>query len=214
MDDKYLKNYKEFFNPFRKNSEVLKILIVFGILIVNTGFVFAAAELGVGSPYYKNNPLKIYPGQEREIVFDIYNCPSRAETCDKQNIIAEVSLVEGKEIASLVSGSKYNLDFGDTGKIRLKISIPNNAAIGDSYNVKMLLQSVPEGSGVQVGVGYNIEFPVLVKEASEVPADYVPIAGETQETTGMFLVIVIILSIVILIAIISIYIMLKKRRRV
>ena len=51
----------------------IKLVLVAMLLLLNIGFVLA---LSVNSPYYKNNPLEMYPGQEREILFNMQNCPS------------------------------------------------------------------------------------------------------------------------------------------
>ena len=182
----------------------LKIgLLVFAVLLVNTSFVFA---LAVNSPYYNSNPLKVYAGQEKEIVFDIYNCPSMSDTCDKEDIVATVTLEEGNEIAEITSGSEYNLDFGSSGKIRLSVSIPSDAAMNEEYLIRMAVQSIPEGAGVRMGIKYNVEFPVVVTDAANVPDDYVPnTVSKGEKTNYMLLIVILVFVILILIIVLAIY---------
>src|SRR3989344_4312871 len=164
----------------------LKIgLLVFAVLLVNTSFVLA---LAVNSPYYNSNPLKVYAGQEKEIVFDIYNCPPMSDSCDKEDIAATVTLEEGSEIAEITSGSEYNLDFGSSGKIRMSV------------------QSIPEGAGVRMGIKYNVEFPVVVTDAANVPDDYVPnTVSKGEKTNYMLLIVILVFVILILIIVLAIY---------
>jgi len=193
------------------NRNLKLSLIVFVVLLVNTSFILA---LAVNSPYYNSNPLKAYAGQEKEIVFDVYNCPSMSDTCDKEDIVATVLLEEGSEIAEITSGSSYNLDFGDSGKIKMKISIPSNAAMNEEYLIRMTVQSVPKGDGVRMGVKYNVEFPVIVTDASNVPEDYVPNTQTKSENTNyIFLIIILIIVIMILIIVFSIYKILYDLRK-
>ena len=175
----------------------IKLVLVIMLLLVNTGFVLA---LSVNSPYYKNNPLEMYPGQEREILFNMQNCPSLLDSCDKEDVSVVVSLEEGSEIAEIVGNENYKIDYGTSdSNIRLKVNIPDNAAIGTEYLVKILVSADPKDSGsVQLGLKYNIEFPVVIKDASNVA---VVLGEETATSNNIFnmVLVVIILSIIILV---------------
>ena len=175
----------------------IKLVLVAMLLLLNIGFVLA---LSVNSPYYKNNPLEMYPGQEREILFNMQNCPSLLDSCDKEDIEVVVSLEEGSEIAKIISGENYKIDYGTSdSNIKLKVSIPNNVAIGTEYLVKILVSADPKNSGsVQLGLKYNIEFPVVIKDASNVAV----VLGEGTTTSNnifSMVLVVIILSIISLV---------------
>ena len=175
----------------------IKLVLVIMLLLVNTGFVLA---LSVNSPYYKNNPLEMYPGQEREILFNMQNCPSLLDSCDKEDVSVVVSLEEGSEIAEIVGNENYKIDYGTSdSNIRLKVNIPDNAAIGTEYLVKILVSADPKDSGsVQLGLKYNIEFPVVIKDASNVAV----VLGEGTTTSNnifSMVLVVIILSIISLV---------------
>ena len=175
----------------------IKLVLVIMLLLVNTGFVLA---LSVNSPYYKNNPLEMYPGQEREILFNMQNCPSLLDSCDKEDVSVVVSLEEGSEIAEIVGNENYKIDYGTSdSNIRLKVNIPDNTAIGTEYLVKILVSADPKDSGsVQLGLKYNIEFPVVIKDASNVAV----VLGEGTTTSNnifSMVLVVIILSIISLV---------------
>jgi len=174
----------------------IKLVLVAMLLLLNIGFVLA---LSVNSPYYKNNPLEMYPGQEREILFNMQNCPSLLDSCDKEDIEVVVSLEEGSEIAKIVSGENYKIDYGTSdSNIRLKVNIPDNTAIGTEYLVKILVSADPKNSGsVQLGLKYNVEFPVVVKDASDVEVVPETVASSSQIVN--MIIVVIVLSIIILV---------------
>ena len=175
----------------------IKLVLVAMLLLLNIGFVLA---LSVNSPYYKNNPLEMYPGQEREILFNMQNCPSLLDSCDKEDVSVVVSLEEGSEIAEIVGNENYKIDYGTSdSNIRLKVNIPDNTAIGTEYLVKILVSADPKDSGsVQLGLKYNIEFPVVIKDASNVAV----VLGEGTTTSNnifSMVLVVIILSIISLV---------------
>ena len=131
------------------------------VLLVSTNFVFS---LSISSPYHKNNLLLMYPGQEREISFNLQNCPSRAETCSREDEKVSVALEQGYEIAQITSGNTYTIPYGSSNKnILLRVKIPANTAIGTEYSIKFTVTSLPPDEGsVQMGLRYNVEFPVLI----------------------------------------------------
>ncbi len=113
----------------------------------------------------------MYPGQERDISFNLQNCPSLSETCEGGKIEVSVFIEEGAEIAEIVSGEEYKIPYGtaDTN-ILLHVAIPATVAVGTEYSVKFVIKPTPEDSGdqIQLGVEYTVEFPVIIKDQSEV----------------------------------------------
>lgn len=152
-------------------------LLVLAVLIVSASGVFA----GISSPYWGGsnpNPLKMYPGETKDVYFNLQNCPSLADSCSKTDDNLVVSLLEGSEIAQITSGDKYTVPYGTAdSNVVLKVTIPENAAIGTAYNVKFSVSTVSAGTGtVQLGVGYNVDFPVEVVSKVVAPA---PVPSET-----------------------------------
>lgn len=180
------------------NSIKLIILALAVLLSVNS-----ILALGVSSPYWKDNPLNMYPGQIKDVAFTLVNKP------DAETAKAFVAMEDNAEIAEITSGAEYNVIPGSTNtKVILKISVPETATIGSIYNVKFSVKSAPseEEGTVQLIMGYNINFPVKIVEQSQVSED------QTQEIepkgTNWALWIVIILAILIIS-----YFFLKKKKR-
>ena len=84
----------------------------------------------------------------------------------------------------------------------LKISIPESAKIGDSYNIKFSVKSAPkkETGNVQLNIGYNIDFPVIITEKSSVQEAQDQTLPE-QKTNFNTIILSIITLIVIIIGI-------------
>ncbi len=133
-----------------------KLIILSALLILNLIIIPA---LGVNSPYWQGNPLKIRPGETKDVSFPLEN------SVNEKTTEATVSLIEGGEIAQIISGEKYIVEPGNKDKnIILRINISQNAKLGDKHNVNFSVQYSPaEGSGnVQLNVKYNVDFPVEV----------------------------------------------------
>ena len=103
------------------NSCKLIIILVF-FLSINS--VFA---LGVNRPYWSENPLKMYSGETREISFGLVNGVNEPTTEAVASITGEA------DIAQILSGNKYIVEPGSFNqKIRLKITMPSTATIGQN----------------------------------------------------------------------------------
>lgn len=94
---------------------------IFTILILNLFFV---KSLGVASPYWSDNPLKISPGEK--IIFNL----SLQNVVGEEDFLIKVSMIDdGQGIAKLIEGEKeYFIPLGsyDT-KIPIEINIPKSA---------------------------------------------------------------------------------------
>ena len=152
-------------------------LITIGILIIlSINLVFA---LGVNSPYWQTNPLKMYPGETKEVVFPLVNSVNEPTT------EATVSLTKGNEIAEIISGDKYNVNPGENDKnIVLRITIPENAKIGDDYGVGFKVLYIPAGESgnVKLNVEYNIDFPVQIVSQADATSTTNPDTSITPNT--------------------------------
>jgi len=188
-------------NKFR-----IKIMsLVFAILLVSTGCVLA---FGISTPYWDDHPLEMYPGQTKEVAFNLQNCPSLREDCEEEDVDVIAVFEDGEEIAEIISGTEYNVLYGTANtNIILKVSIPEDADIGDSYNVAFYVTSPAEGDGgnIQLGVKYNIGFPVDVVEKPAEPGEP---PSDVKGINWTLWIIVIIIIIIILIVII----LLRKKR--
>jgi len=82
------------------------------------------------------------------------------------------------------------------------VSIPESASVGDSYNVKLSIGAPNDetGGNIQLGVGYNVEFPVNVVEE------------EITEKPGVSTTTIVVIVLLVLIAIGVLFWLLKKRK--
>jgi hypothetical protein len=183
---------------------ILLTLTVLAIFLVSTGGVFA--EFAVSTPYWNNNPLEMYPGESKEVQFNLQNCPALLESCDSGDIIVTAEFEEGNEIAEVMSGLEYSVPYGTANtNLLLRVSIPESAKIGESYNIKFSLSSPPEpqeGGNVQLGIVYGVSFPVKVVEKPVV---------EGEEVEGPNYLLWVIIALIIILLIIIVIILRKKR---
>ena len=170
------------------NIKITTLIIIF---LCSINYV---AALGVSSPYWEEHPLKMHPGQSKEVSFSLVNKPN-AELAN-----AIVELIQGEQIAEITSGKFYSVAPGTTDtKVILKLDIPENAKIGDVFDVKFTVKAgAPEDEGtVQIAVGYNVNFPIIIVEESEIPEE--KIIPKTSEKTNINWVIWLIIIITLII---------------
>lgn len=153
------------------NIKIIMTLVVLTLLGVPS-----IMALSVSSPYWDNNPLVMSPGEIREISFTIANKETDPTTT------ALVTLKESGGITQLISGTEYSVIPGGNTKVKLRISIPENANAGDKYDIEFVVKSVPQEEGtIQLGISYNIGFPiqiveetVIIPESDKKPINLVP----------------------------------------
>jgi len=179
-----------------RNIILTGFLILFSISLVSS--------LGLNSPYWKDNPLKMYAGETKYIQFSLENSVN-----EQENAKVVVSLVDSGGIAEIVGNTEFIVPPGSKDqKIILKISLPKDAEIERVYNIKFSVRptSTSQTGNVQLNIGYDAEFPVLVTEKSEVSQDQVP--GEESKLNIIFLIIPAVLIAIILI----LYFVYKKKQ--
>lgn len=189
------------------NRAIRATITTLAIFLVATQLVSA---FGISTPYWKAYPLEILPGETKEVPFNLQNCPSLSETCDKTEINVIVSLEEGQGITEITSGDSYQIPYGTANtNVVLKLTIPEDAKSGDSYNIKFSVTSAPkdESGNIQLGVKYNVEFPVKVIESTQVSENTEkPEKAEVNTTSTTILIILSVLIILIII-----YLVMRKK---
>lgn len=178
------------------NKYIISALLIIGIIMLATQVL----ALDISAPYWNSNPLKMYPGESREISFTLSNSIN-----EKASAKAQIKIEESQGIAELASQSEYIVPPGsNNNKVKLKISIPSTANIGETYNVRFSVKSLPadEQANIQLNVAYNVEFPVQIISKSE--SDFMP--REKNYATS-----ILILILVIIIAIIAVFLLKKKK---
>lgn len=134
-----------------------------------SSMVFA---FGVSSPYWKDNSLEMYPGQSKTVTLNLQNLADGAG-----DVVAELELVESSGISSLVR-ERYDVDAGEQVDAGLRVSVPSDAEVGDSYNIEVSVKTLTSGEspGVAFGTGMTTAFQVNVVEKPEMPISTTTIA--------------------------------------
>lgn len=158
---------------------------------------------GLNSPYWKDNPLKMYAGETKYVEFNLENSVS-----EQENAKAAVSIIGSGGIAQIIGPTEFNIPPGSKdNKIIIKISIPKDTEIGKTYNVRFSVRALnPQEQGiVQINVGYDSEFPVIVVEKSE--------ASTTDSNNKLSIanMVVIVVVPILIITIIVLYFVYRKK---
>jgi hypothetical protein len=166
----------------------IKIISLVLVCLVSINFVLA---LGVSSPYWEENPLKIAPGETRQVEFILVNRP----TGETQTAV--VTLINDGGIAEVISGTEYTIKPGEGENVMFRITAPENAKIGNSYDVEFEVQSSSSEEGqVPVSLGYNVKFPVqIVKQSDISPAITVKGTSEGLAIGWIILTLIVVVSI-------------------
>ena len=175
----------------------IKIISLVFVILLSFNFVYA----GVSSPYWKDNPLKMYPGETREdIGFTLVNRP------DSEVEQVVVTMENDAGIAQITSGDKYTINPGSLNtKVLLKISVPEGSNVGDAYNIKFSVSSAPKDKGdVQISIRYSVDFPVIIIEKPTTPT-------LTKETQGLGMAWIFGIGIIIILILI-IYLVIKRSK--
>lgn len=176
------------------------LIIISGILV--SGF-------GVG---FESNKLKLYPGEVLDSSFILQNYQDNAGVLN-----IEVNIEEGTDYMSLTNGNVFEVPVQSSIIAPVKVSVPQDAKIGDVYKVKVLFRAsggeAEKESGKNTAVGFlfsqrrNIDIEVVPKPA---PAE--PEAPASQPTsTANNAVWWWILGIVVLIIIIWMIVRARKK---
>lgn len=183
------------------NSSIKFIIVLLSIFLVSTNVI----AFGISATQYTDSsPLAMYPGQTLELQINLQNCPQLG--CENTNDAEVVATIEeGSNIAELPDGNNYNVPFGthDTF-LKLRISIPENANIGDSDKVNVKFTGPPsEDAGtVQLGIVYNYKVPIIIKSQEEVEQNQPTIPKGEINLTVILTIIAVIIIIIIVVALI------------
>lgn len=116
--------------------------------------------LGISSPYWDTRPLEMSPGETRDVEFSLTN------KIDAETATAFVEIEKDAGIAEIIGKSEYTVLPGTTNtKIIMRVSIPEDASIGELYYLGFSVKSIPSEEGtVQMSISYDVDFPVVITE--------------------------------------------------
>jgi hypothetical protein len=179
--------------------------------ILNVGVIFLAAlamlnhitAFGVGSEFWEQNPLKMYPGEERTITLVLQNMAGT------EDVNAKGSILEGAEIAKISDPvDKYLVPGGEKTEVGLKIKIPYDVPIGSAYNIQLDFVTIPSEEADVLGFSNSIEKNIPVTVVDKVIQPETEEATKERSSSG---IIGLIVGVMALIAIIVVLMAKKKQ---
>lgn len=162
------------------------------------GISFVSA-FAVGGPYLPNKELILAQNSgTSDLQYTLQNGGGATEA-----ITVKVNILEGSEVTALTDTSDiYTVNPGDIIPVNLKITIPENATVGETYNVRLEFITAPAGQPGQFGIGTGEEqsFTVVVGEK---------IVPEKQGNGTLLYIIIGIL----LVLVIMVLVLIKRKNR-
>ncbi len=190
-----------------KTTAIGTIILVVLILLTSSVIAFS-----VSAPYLENKQLKLYPGAEANLKFDLQNSGATTDT------ITKVEIVEGAEITELADGKDtYTISPGGLTTVNIKITIPNDMDLGQTRHIKLSFTAKDEeAGGFSIGSSIGQEFDVVIGEIppTPAPAEEAEKAEISQkEISNTKLINYLIAGLIILIIIYYVILRIKKTKR-
>lgn len=185
----------------RKKTKKLLAISLILIISVIFGSSFVSA-FGIGSAYHKDNPLKLSPGETKEIIFNLQNMPG------PESITVRPSIRKGSEILELINTQDILVAVGNSIDVIAKVTVPNNAKIGDVYPVEVTFTAVTAGNAGTFGLGSSVgrNFDVIIVPTEEETAKLAE-----QKQISSWRIYLIIGIVILILAISAILFRLKKK---
>lgn len=122
-----------------------------------------ASAYGVSSPYWKGNPLRIAPGDTKEVSITLQNM-------DAKDIKINAEITRGSDIAS-IQKNEYIVPAGTKNtEILVTVKIPEDVKLNEEYEITISSKEINSGTtgGVALGVAFETTFEVIVSDVEKV----------------------------------------------
>ena len=159
---------------------------------------------GIGFP----EVMEVYPGETMDKELRILNLNP-----DDPDMIYRGTILGGGDIVSFKGDGEFNAPSGQVTKVPLRVRVPSDAVIGQTYEIRMFFRSeavgetggaASGGGSVQFNKGYGFSFDVKV-----IPK---PVTPETETPAGTNYTWLWILAIAVIIVIVWIILSRKKKK--
>lgn len=186
-----------------KKNKTMKRCLIIGILFL---FVLPlVSAIGVGSIYTgTESPLRLIPGEEKVVFLELQNWDG------EEDIALEGEILKGMDMAYL-KDSKISVAYQQKINIEMVVKAPENAKIGDVYNIEYIFRQVPpeqKGGTLTFSQSLIRNFDVfIVEEAVLEPVPPTPVS-KAGFRVGFGWVILLIIAIIIVL----VWIVIKKKR--
>lgn len=178
-------------------------IFIFTILLVTSVNAF-----GVTTFYYEGHPLILNPGSARDTQLILQNEKG------SDPVTIKVELTSGSDIAQITGRTQFDLNSGANNiPVDIKITLPENAIIGDEYTVGVTFNTVakPGNKMLELGTQISKSIPVVVSEIRETP-EFVVIPKKTLKDMIPFGGLSSIIIVLVLLALV-IFIIRKKKKK-
>jgi len=179
------------------------LLLAFCLVLTLTSVVSA---FGVSTPYWKENPLNMAPGESATVTLVLQNM------IGTEDVTLRASFTDdGNGVALLVDENlDYYVPLGrDDVAVPIKINIPEDEQKGGIRNIKLLFTQVAtDNSGlVSVVGGFTADFPINIVDVEESSFYVAP-----AETSGLKMSVfwIWIVSLIVILVIVIIIVLRKK----
>jgi hypothetical protein len=188
-----------------KDRGIWNIFLVLTVLIGLSSFV--SAQFGVGSPVREN----LYPGQVLDSSISLQNTID-----DAADIVVSGEILKGGEYVSFLKDvSSIEVPASGVVSIPIRISVSENANIGDIYEVELMFRTVSggaEGEGMiqfRSNVGKSFTIGVIAEPGSE---QIQTTSKSVENKTGVSTVIIVwFLVIAVLVILIILWFVSRKK---
>ncbi|MBI2663396.1 hypothetical protein HYX15_02580 [Candidatus Woesearchaeota archaeon] len=158
------------------------IKIKFEILVlVMVLLSFNVSAFGVVTSYWDTKPLILEPGESRNVYITLQNGAGATE-----EVTAKVELQgNGASLAQILDEDKlFLVPAGREVNVDIKVSIPNDAEIGEKYIIGVAVNALPEESNAPVllGAGVGTSIPINVQYHEPLAAT---LTGESIKETNL-----------------------------
>ena len=182
-----------------KKYKQIAITIACALLLIN--FISA---FGVGSAYYKENPLQLSAGETVEIIFNLQNMAG------SETISAKASIITGADIIELVDKENiYSVPVGGSVDVRAKATAPADAKIGDIYPIDIefttLTEKQPGVFGFGSGVGRVFDVVIIPSQEQKAKIE--------QQKTLVSWIVYLIIAIILIIGILWLILKFRKKKK-
>lgn len=186
----------------KKTKEMAKL----GFFILVTAILFSSfvSAFAISSPYWKESPLKLMPGDSRDVQFVIVN------QAGDSDLKVRVNILEGNASIRITDSSNtYDCPLGSKTPVNFKVNVAQNAKIGETREIKLEFTTIVASESGSFGISNSIEksFPLIIgTEAS------LTLEPMTAAKSSSLIWLYILIAIVVLIIIIVIVSKTKKRK--
>jgi hypothetical protein len=181
-----------------------KILFGFAFVFLAFAMFGYVSAAGVSTQIWEENHLKAYPGQEGVIPIHLQNMVGG------EDLVFYVEYEDNPGGITSVDETEYEVPFGRSDiLVELKYKIPEDAQIGETYNVRLLFRTTNPNweGGIRTAPAFGRVFPIDIATKEEVqPSPVEPIEEKADYTFIWYLVGVLIVA-----GIIVYFVMRKKK---